>query len=244
MAKAQKSETTRTDQPKSEEAKSKSKHEASQQSKWVKERTKQVEQWEEAGQETSEVEDLRSPETKAAEWRIGQQRDVPNAITESLPMDQSTEPRWQSTTDLSPSRRRSNELQKGGWPCRKCVLPTSTQAHRDAVYWDTHQDVYTINSYRQVQSPPGCSLLRNAPSGLPRRRPASLPSRPRFYWRGLSRAHTHEVDRMVTKADFDQRLLSQAASGSQCHLPMTTAWEIFYEALHEGSRECRHTWTW
>jgi len=42
-AKAQKSETTRTGQVKSDKAKSKSKHEASQQSKPVKERTKQVE---------------------------------------------------------------------------------------------------------------------------------------------------------------------------------------------------------
>jgi len=38
-----------------------------------------------------------------------------------------------------------------------------------------------------------------------------------------NRKRTHEVDRMVIEADFDPQLPSQAASGSQCHLPMTTA---------------------
>jgi len=38
-----------------------------------------------------------------------------------------------------------------------------------------------------------------------------------------TRKRNHEVDRMVIEADFDRRLPSQAASGSQCHLPMTTA---------------------
>ena len=54
----------------------------------------------------------------------------------------------------------------------------------------------------------------------------------------------YEIDQMDTKADFQRRLPSQPASGSQCHLPKTTAWEIVYEALYEGSRERRHTWTW
>jgi len=52
----------------------------------------------------------------------------------STEVHMSTETRWQSTTDSSLSHRRSNELQKGGWPCWKCVLPTRRQALRDAVY--------------------------------------------------------------------------------------------------------------
>jgi len=65
-AKAQKSETTRTDQAKSEKAKSKSKHEASQQSKRVKERTMQVENETkqakgQAKSKTSEVQRQRIP---------------------------------------------------------------------------------------------------------------------------------------------------------------------------------------
>jgi hypothetical protein len=54
----------------------------------------------------------------------------------------------------------------------------------------------------------------------------------------------HEVDRMVTEADFQSRLPSQAASGSQCHLPMTTGCKRYSleheKALHEGSRKRRH----
>jgi hypothetical protein len=78
---------------------------------------------------------------------ISQHRDVPNRITKS-PTDKickSTEPRWQSTTDLSLSRRRSNELTKGGHSC-----------------------VYTIKSYQQVDSPWGGSVLRHAPRSRPR----------------------------------------------------------------------------
>jgi len=55
---------------------------------------------------------------------------------------QPTEPRCQTTTDLGLSCRGSNELQKGGWPRQGCVLPTIQQALWDAVYWDTHREVY------------------------------------------------------------------------------------------------------
>jgi len=62
------------------------------------------------------------------------------------------------------------------------------------------------------------------------------------------RERNHEVDKMVTEADFQRRLPSQAASGSQCHLPMNTGCKRYstthMEALHECSRERRHAWTW
>jgi len=54
------------------------------------------------------------------------------------------------------------------------------------------------------------------------------------------REGNEEVDRMVTEADFQRQLPIQAASRSHCHLPMTTAGEIFYEVLHEASRKRRH----
>ena len=37
------------------------------------------------------------------------------------------------------------------------------------------------------------------------------------------REYNHVVDWMVTEADFPRRPPTQLASGSQCHLPMTTA---------------------
>jgi hypothetical protein len=52
-----------------------------------------------------------------------------------------------------------------------------------------------------------------------------------------NRKRNNEVDRMDTEADFQRRLPSQAAPTSQCHSGLR---EIFYEALHEGSRERRH----
>jgi len=58
------------------------------------------------------------------------------------------------------------------------------------------------------------------------------------------RDHNHGVDRMATEADLQRQLPSQPASESQCHLLMTTAWEIFDETLYEGSRARRHIWTW
>jgi len=51
----------------------------------------------------------------------------------------------------------------------------------------------------------------------------------------------YEVDRMVTEADFERRSPSQAASLSQCHLPMATDREIYHEALNEGSGERKCT---
>ena len=46
----------------------------------------------------------------------------------------------------------------------------------------------------------------------------------------------YEVDQMVTDADFERRLLRDAACTSQCHLPMTTGCKIYTivhaEALH------------
>jgi hypothetical protein len=43
-----------------------------------------------------------------------------------------------------------------------------------------------------------------------------------------------EVGQVDTEADLQRRLLSQAPPASQCHSGLR---EIFYEALHEGSRE-------
>ena len=82
-------------------------------------------------QKTTEVKDLRNPETKAAERRVGQQRSP-----KSTEVHKSTAPRRQSTTDFGLSRRRSNELQKGD---------------------DRVKNV----SYRQAKNPLGGSLPRH-----------------------------------------------------------------------------------
>jgi len=110
-------------------------------------------------------------------------------ISKSLP--KSTEPRRQSTTDLSLSRRRSNELRKGGWLCQKMRPTDKPKAHWEAVNRDTLRSrprsllgSRPVKSYWEAESPPGCSLPRHAPRCWPR----SLPrSRPRFYWSRLLR---------------------------------------------------------
>jgi len=136
----------------------------------------------------------------------------------------STEPWWQSTTDLSLSRRWSNELKKGG---------------------DSH--VYTIKSYRQVESPPAGSLLRHTPrsrpSSLPRGWPTSLPrSRPRVSWSRLLRATMKSTGYSPKRTSNDDYLVKQ-----HLRVNATTGCEIYStehaKALHEGSGERKCTWT-
>jgi hypothetical protein len=50
-------------------------------------------------------------------------------------------------------------------------------------------------------------------------------------------SETMSVDRMVTKADLGRRLPSQAASTSQCHLPMTTNGERYSTEHSTKARE-------
>jgi len=98
------------------------------QSKW-KNKTKQAKR--QAKPKTSEIQRRRLPKDVS----------VNKDHQKCTEVHKSTEARRQSTTDLSLSRRRSNELQKGRWPCQK-TRPTDTpKAHREAVYRDTHWEV-------------------------------------------------------------------------------------------------------
>jgi len=128
-------------------------------------------------QKTSEVEDHQNPETKAAERRVGQQRDVPKRITKSPPggsLLRHTEKSTEKSTAKLPSQ----------------LVPTS-QKTTWKQFTETHREVYQEVDQDTTKA--------------------------------ANRKRTHEVDRMVIEADFDRRLPSQAASGSQYHLPMTTA---------------------
>ena len=124
--------------------------------------------------------------------------------------------------------------------------------------------VYMIN--RQVKSPRGGSLLRHAPTrlqrsptnkskahleavyrdtpiSLPRNRPASLQSQPRFYWSRLSRAQPwswpdgHRSGLPMTTGLVKQYL-------SQWHLPITTGCKIYStehaEAMHRAQTALAH----
>jgi len=95
-----------------------------------------------------------------------------------------------------------------------------SKAHLEEVYRDTHRQVYqevlpTSHEYaeRHVYQVDQDST------------------------EAACRERNHEIDQMVTEADFQRRL------PSQCHLPMTTGCTIYStehaEALHEGSRERR-----
>ena len=181
-------------------------------------------------QKTIEVEDLRSRETKAAKRRVGQQRDLPKKITKNLPKfislpnhNGNQHPIWVEVVDGETNFKRGDDGVKNA-------------------------------SYQQAKSPPGGSLPRHTEKSTKKSTEKStsqvlLPSQKLTVVQSTestekSTGKVYQVDQMVTEADFQSRLPSQAASGSQCHLPMTTAWEIFHKALHQGSRECRHAWTW
>jgi len=93
------------------------------QSKWKNE-TKQAKR--QAKSQTSEIQRRRLPKDAS----------VNKDHLKSTEVLKSAEARRQSTTDWGLSRRRSNKLQKGGWPCQNA-------------------------SYRQAKSPPGGSLPRH-----------------------------------------------------------------------------------
>jgi len=154
---------------------------------------------------------------------------------------QSTETHTEKSTEKSTKKSTSQ------------VLPTS-QKPAGMQSTETHQEV-DRDVYREVdQSRPTDKPKAHRDAiyrDTPRVRPRSLTEVDRKVYQvdqdstvASFREHNHEVDLMVTEADFQRRLPSQPASGSQCHLLMTTAWEIFEEALHEGSSERRHTWIW
>jgi hypothetical protein len=95
-----------------------------------------------------------------------------------------TEPQWQSTIDM---------MQK------------SSTEQRTFKERDSH--VRSVMSYRQVNSPPGGSLPRHAPTSLPRSRPRSLLRVEQDSTEVAYRERNDEVDRMVTEGDFQRRRL-------------------------------------
>ena len=64
--------------------------------------------------------------------------------------------------------------------------------------------VRSVMSYRQGNSPPGGSLPRHAPTSQPRSQPRSLLRVDQDSTEVVYREREHEVDRMVTEADFER----------------------------------------
>jgi len=115
----------------------------------------------------------------------------------STEVHKSTKPRPQSTTDLSLSRRRSNELQKGGYVSK--MRPTDKpKAHRDAVYRDTLRS-RPVKYYRQAKKPTGMQSTetRTEKSTEKSTKSTKILLKPPI-------KSNYEVDRMVTKADFER----------------------------------------
>jgi len=87
------------------------------------------------------------------------------------------------------------------------VLPTSQKPHLVAVYRDTHREVYREVDRQVYQVNQDSTESAN-------------------------QERTHEVDRMVTEADFQRRL------PSQCQLPMSVRCKMrhteYAEALHRA----------
>jgi len=167
------------------------------------------------------------------------------------------------------TRRRPKRKAKASGNVRRNQKTSDVEDHRNTEMNAAERQVGQQRDLpkRITKSPPGDSLPRHTEMSTGKSTVKSLsqvlPTSPKTIWmqstethrevcqevnqhttEAVNRKRTHAVDRMVIVEDFDGRLPCQAASGSQCHLPMTTAGEIFCEALTEGSREHRRTWTW
>jgi len=132
-------------------------------------RREKVQTWDEASevdQDQPKGKRSRRPPKSRDEgsWKTCQSTKITKSL---LKVHKSTEPQWQSTTELSLSLPRSNELEKGGWRCQKMCPTNKSKAHLEAVYWDTLRSrprslprSRPVKSYREAKSPPGCNLLR------------------------------------------------------------------------------------
>ena len=156
---------------------------------------KQVEKWDEASEVNQD-----QPKDKRS-WRPPKSRDEgcqqtlrstmrrterdhqkSTQVQKFTELHKSTELRLQSTTDLSLSRRRSNDVQKGGWPCQKCALHTSqkpTGRQSTETYWVVDREVY-------------CKVDQSRPA-----------DKPKAHWDAIYRDMHREVDRQVYQVNKD-----------------------------------------
>jgi len=94
------------------------------------------------------------------------------------------------------------------WEVDQSSPTDKSKAHQEAVYRDTHWDVDREVDWKVYQV--------NQDS-----------------IEASFRERKHDVDRMVTEADFQRRLPSQAASTSQCHYRLQ---DIFYRACRSTAQ--------
>jgi len=139
------------------------------------------------------------------------------------------------------------EVVDGATKFQKREIVVSTQssptdklkAHLEAAYRDTHQQVYQEvdrhvcrDMHREVYQE-----VLPARQKYAERQVYQVPSEATY------RERNHEVDRMVTSADFQRQSPSQAASMSQCQIPMTVGCKIcpteHAEALQRAQRMLR-----
>ena len=228
-------QTTRTDQVNSEKVKrsrkvntkvvetpSKSKHQAGHWPKWGKK------------QSESKLKNDTQWSTKMR-WKQVEKLDEasrPNPAKTKAKSNTSEVQRWRLPKDVSGNKdqEKSTEVYKSTEPRRQSSTDLRL-SHRRSNELQRGMTMSKDVSYRQSKDLPGISLPRSGPATstnstrillMP---PIASATRSRLY-------------------SLPSRLPSQAASGSQCHLPMTTACEIFHEALHEGSRDRRHASIW
>jgi hypothetical protein len=102
-----------------------------------------------------------------------------------------------------------------------------SKAHLEAVYWDTNQQGY-IEVQLTSQKPTWKQSAETRTDKSTKKSYQQVKSTPRGKCTKSTKIllkppieSNHEVDQMVTKADFQRRL------PSQCHLPMTTGCKIY-----------------
>jgi len=128
---------------------SKSKARPKREGKWdeskCKNESKQMEKWEKASRPRPAKRQAKSKTCEVQRRRLPKDASVNNDHQQSTEVHKSTEPRRESTTNMSLSRRRSNELPKGGWPCQKCALLISrkpTGRRSTETDWEFDREVY------------------------------------------------------------------------------------------------------
>jgi hypothetical protein len=116
----------------------------------------------------------------------------------------STEPRWQSITDLSLSRRRSNELQKGGMTMSK-MCPTYRQLHKPTgrKSTETRTKKPTENSTSQgLLTSQNSTGMQSTETRTEKSTDKSTQKSSKSILKPPIMSY-YEVDQMVTEADFE-----------------------------------------
>lgn len=183
-------------------------------------------------------------------WRMPRDVLVNQDHQKSTKVQKFTEPQWKSTADLSLSWWRSFKLHKRGWPCQNnascrwaksppggsILKHTEKLTEKSTEKWSSHV-LLTSQKPTGMQSAENCTERSTEDST----------EKSNKIWLKPPIKRNYEVNQMITKTDFERRLLNNDESTRQCgvrRIPGCKMYSTEYaEALEEGSRERRYSRT-